>query len=268
MNNGLRKTALAGALAVLIPGTAAAQDSDWEFGLGIYGWFPDIDGTTSFPVGEDQDFTIPIGDVIDKLDFTFQGNFDARKGRWGLFTDVIYLDLGDQKENLREGLIGGAEIPADVTVDVGVDIKSLLWTTSAYYRFVDNGGTSVDGMAGVRYTDLEQRLDWTVSGNINNNPLPGRTGSAEVGDDLWDFIVGVRGQWAFGAGERWFVPWYGDMGTGDSDFTWQVAGGIGYAFDWGQVAAVWRVLDYDLPTEAAIGNLEFSGPAVGLSFRW
>ena len=268
MNNGLRKTALAGALAALIPGTATAQDSDWEFGLGIYGWFPDIDGTTSFPVGEDQDFTIPIGDVIDKLDFTFQGNFDARKGRWGLFTDVIYLDLGDQKENLREGLIGDAEIPADVTVDVGVDIKSLLWTTSAYYRFVDDGGTSVDGMAGVRYTDLEQSLGWTVSGNINNNPLPGRTGSAEVGDDLWDFIVGDRGQGAFGAGERWFVPWYGDMGTGDSDFTWQGYAGIGHQWRWGSLVLGYRYLDFDQGDDSEVRGLTMAGAELGVSFRF
>lgn len=268
MTNRLRNTTLASALVALIPATAAAQDSEWEFGLGIYGWFPDISGTTSFPVGEDRDILIPIDDVLDNLDFTFQGNFDARKGRWGIFTDVIYLDLGDQNENTREGTVGDMELPVDVTLGVGIDVKSLLWTTSAYYRVVDQGGTTLDVMAGVRYTDVEQNLGWTVTGNINNNPLPGRMGTAEVGEDLWDLIVGARGKWAFGTEERWFVPWYGDIGTGDSDFTWQVAAGVGYAFNWGEVAAVWRVLDYDLPTDAAIGDLEFSGPSVGVAFRW
>ena len=268
MKSSMRKTALAGALAVIFPGIAAAQDSEWEFGLGVYGWFPDISGTTSFPIGEDEDFTVPIDDILDKLDFTFQGNFDARKGQWGVFTDFIYLDLGDQKQNVREGTIGGSQIPADVTLDAGVDIKSLVWTTSAYYRFVEQEGTTVDAMAGVRYTDMEQSLGWTVSGNIANNPLPGRTGSAKVSEDLWDFIVALRGHWALGDEGRWFVPWYGDIGTGDSDFTWQAAAGVGYAFDWGEVIGVWRVLDYDLPSDKAIGELEFSGPAIGLAFRW
>jgi hypothetical protein len=262
-------TALTVGMASLVAaGPACAQDNEWEFGLGIYGWFPDISGRTSFPIGEDQDINVEIGDILDNLDFTFQGNFDARKGRWGLFTDAIYLDLGATQQNLREGTIGGSQIPTDLGLDVGVDVKSLLWTTSAYYRFVDQGGTTVDGMAGVRYTDVEQSLGWTVTGNIANNPLPGREGSAKVSQDFWDFIVGVRGKWAFGSEGRWYVPWYGDIGTGDSDFTWQAAAGVGYAFDWGEVAAVWRVLDYDLPTDSAIGDLEFSGPAVGIAFRW
>jgi hypothetical protein len=37
----------------------------------------------------------------------------------------------------------------------------------------------------------------------------------------------VKGRFALD--EHWFVPYYADLGTGESDLTWQIAGGIGCA---------------------------------------
>ena len=31
--------------------------------------------------------------------------------------------------------------------------------------------------------------------------------------------------------EKWYLPLYDDIGTGDSDLTWQLGAGIGYRFD-------------------------------------
>jgi hypothetical protein len=268
MAQQFRSPALALALsAVLAPVGAFAQDSGWEFGVSIYGWFPDIKGTTRFPI-DDNDFEVPISDIVDKLDFTLQGNFDARKGRWGLFTDLIYLDLGDQRSYTGEDTIGDVEIPVDSTVGVGLDVKNLIWTTLGYYRIGDAEQATLDLMGGVRYADMEQSIGWSVDGDLGDLPLPGRDGSAKVSRDYLDFVVGFRGRVNFGSDQRWFVPYYGDMGTGDSDFTWQAVLGIGYAFDWGEIAAAWRILDYNLPSDAAIRDLQMNGPAVGVAFRW
>ena len=57
-------------------------------------------------------------------------------------------------------------------------------------------------------------------------------------------------------------------GAGDSDFTWQAAAGLGDAFNWGEIVGVWRVLDYELDSGSAIAEMEFSGPAIGATFRW
>ena len=72
----------------------------------------------------------------------------------------------------------------------------------------------------------------------------------------------------FGANREWFVPYYLDVGTGQSELTWQAIGGIGYAFKWGQVIAAWRYLDYKFKSDSAIQSLNFSGPAVGVAFNW
>lgn len=244
------------------------QNGDWEFGASIYGWFPDISGRTAIALGGGADFEVEVGDILDNLQFTLQGSFDARKGRWGLYTDVIYMDLGRTESIVREGEVSRANLPADVSAAVGFDLKSLIWSTAGYYRMIDEPGRSFDVLMGLRYSDIEQSLDWTFSGNIEQLPIPGRQGRVAISADLLDVIIGIRGQFAFGGNHAWFIPLYVDLGTGDSDFTWQAVTGLGYSFRWGQIAAVWRQLDYDLSSGKPISELQFSGPAAGVVFRW
>lgn len=61
--------------------------------------------------------------------------------------------------------------------------------------------------------------------------------------DLWDGILGVKGRLALN--DRWFLPFYADVGTGDTDLTWQAFGSVGYEFDWGEVSLTYRHLEYD-----------------------
>jgi hypothetical protein len=42
------------------------------------------------------------------------------------------------------------------------------------------------------------------------------------------------------------VPYYLDVGTGESDFTWQAMTGLGYSWKSVDVNAAWRYLDYDV----------------------
>lgn len=255
--------------AFLLPAAVRADDGDsWVFGAGIYGWLPDISGRTSFPDGSGGDFTVSVGDILDNLEFTFQGMFDARKGNWGLFTDVVYLDLGKSEQAFREGTIGGTPIPADVTASVRFDMKSLIWTAAGYYRMLDREGAFFDVLAGLRYADIEQSLSWSLTGNIGQLPLPGREGGATLAPDFWDFVIGLRGRGVLGQNGTWFIPYYADIGTGDSDLTAQAFAGIGYAFSWGEVVAVWRYLEYDPPSDTPIQEIDFSGPLVGVAFRW
>ena len=80
--------------------------------------------------------------------------------------------------------------------------------------------------------------------------------------------AGTEGQAFLGSGQRWFLPWYLDAGTGDSDFTWQAMAGVGYQFDWGATVLSWRHLDYEFESDATFENLSFSGVLLGVTFRW
>ena len=270
MNNKLKRTMGIFSLSAALFSNVVYADTneDWNYGVSVYGWFPDMSGTTSFPDDGGGDFTIPIGDILDNLSFTFQGAFDARKGQWGLFSDVIYMDLSKKNNVISEGTIGGNDLPYDVKAHVGFGMKSWIWTSAVYYRALDTQKKSFDFLGGVRYLDISQSLNWNLSGNVGEIPIPGREGSAKVGATYWDAIIGMRGRVAFGQDNSWFLPYYLDIGTGNSDVTWQAMGGIGYAFKWGELVAAWRYLDYDLPSDKAISDMDFSGPAMGAIFRW
>ena len=246
----------------------ASETESWQFGVSIYGWFPDIDGKTSFtPPGGGSEFEIGIDDILDNLKFTLMGTFDVRKGRWGILTDVIYMDVGDSETGTREATIGRRALPVNASANVDLDLESWVWTLTGYYRALDQPGMTLDVVAGARYLDVEQKVNWDITGNVGPIPVPDRTGAAKADLKNWDAIIGVRGSIAFGAKNAWFVPYYFDVGAGDSDLTWQGVAGLGYAFHWGEVAAVWRYLDYDL-SDKAIKDMSFSGPVIGVTFRW
>ncbi len=261
-------------MATLAPTGAFAQENannsdSWQLGVSIYGWFPDISGQTAFTQpGGGSDFEVDIENIIDNLEFTLMGIVDVRKGRWGLLNDVIYMDVGGSETGTREASIGGIQVPVNANADVNLDIESWIWTIAGYYRALEQKGWTLDVAAGARYLDVKQSVNWNVTGNVGSIPAPGRAGAATVELSNWDFIVGLRGRFAFGSQNTWFVPYYLDLGAGDSDFTWQGIAGLGYAFKWCEVTAVWRHLYYDLPSDKPIKDMAFSGPAIGATFRW
>jgi hypothetical protein len=78
----------------------------------------------------------------------------------------------------------------------------------------------------------------------------------------------MRGRLMLGNQGKAFLLSYLDVGTGESEFTWQGIAGLGYSFHWGEILAAWRYIDYDMKSGSSIQRLSFSGPAIGVAFRW
>jgi hypothetical protein len=192
------------------------------------------------------------------------GNREARKGKWGIWNDLVYASFGASKNGSRDFTIGGS-LPVGVTADLKLDVKSWIWTFAGVYNVAETPDLVADVVFGTRYIDLSNELDWTLSSDVGSVP---RSGSASSGLNNWDAIVGVKGRYMFGDQRRWFVPYYLDVGAGESKFTWQFNAGIGYAFDWGAVVASWRYLDYDFKSSSKVDTMSFNGPLVGVAFRW
>ena len=88
------KLAITAALLIAGAGQAAAAEEDkWEFGLNVYLWGAAIKGTTS----GGGDIDIPFSDIADNLDFAAMLGGEARKGKWSILSDFIYMDLSDKK---------------------------------------------------------------------------------------------------------------------------------------------------------------------------
>lgn len=256
-------------VASLAASPAPARDAadDWQLAATIYGWLPDIGGHSNLPAG-DTSIGVDIGTILDQLKMTAQGSLEIRKGRWGIYTDVVYLDVGETKHGARNVEVGGVPLPAAVSSSVEFDLKSTFWTLAATYQLADSSRASSALLLGARLASLDQQLDWEFTGNFGTIAPPPLTGSGSTSIDQWDVIVGARGQFNLGAGGKWAMPYHVDVGTGDSELTWQAVLGVSYAFGWGDIGVVWRYLDYDLKSGGTFNDLNFNGPAVGAKFRW
>jgi hypothetical protein len=269
----IRKDLLAAALAapmVLMSQAALAQTADaWQFQGIIYAYVPTIGGKTTFPQGAaGSDVTVSPDKIIDSLKGVFMGSLEANNGRWGGFTDLMYLDLGGSKSGTRDFAVGRVELPVGASANASLDIKGTIWTLGGSYRLMTSPSAKMDLLAGARLFDMKQSLNWSLAGNIGPVPLPGRAGNLDTSINNWDAIVGLKGRIALGDEKKWFAPYYVDVGTGNSDLTWQATAGIGYSFHWGEVLAAWRYLDYKFKSGKPIESMNFNGPAIAAVFHW
>lgn len=246
---------------------AQAAPEAWRGSATIYGWVPAVGGSTSFPAtGSGPSIDVSARQVIDALKMAFMGSLEVRRGKWGVATDLVYADFGASKSHSGDFTIDQGQIPVGVDASLGLDIKSWIWSLGAVYSLADIREGTSDLLLGARLLDMDQRLDWSISGTVPGLPPAARSGSATVGIQQWDAVVGVKGRINIGTEGKWFLPYYLDVGSGQSRLTWQVVGGVGYQFSWGSVIAAWRYLDYDFKSGSAVQGLSFNGGAVGVQF--
>jgi hypothetical protein len=256
-------------VAGFLPALSSAQSASvWKYQATIYGYFPSISGSTTFPPpAGGSSATVDIDTIIDNLKFAFMGSFEASNGQWGVLADVIYLDVGGNKAQTQEFSVGGVGLPAGASANVGFDLKGWVSTLVGTYRMEAHPDFTVDVLGGARVLNMRPKLDWALTGNVGSIALPDRAGSRELSESNWDLVVGVKGRVRFSPGRQWFVPYYVDLGTGESKFTWQAIGGVGYTFGWGDLVAAYRHTDYRMKSDQALQDLTFSGPTIGATFR-
>jgi len=260
-------------LAAGWPLHAGAQTSPdegaWRFRGSLYGYFPSLGGSTSVPADSGgTSINVDGGQIIDSLKFTLMGSLDANNGRWGVFTDFIYLNFGGTKERSRDFTIGNIGLPAGTDARLDWQLEGVAWTMAGQYRLVSDPALTLDALGGLRWFNLKHDLSWNINGNIGPIAPSGRSGSSSAKLSNWDMVVGVKGRYALSGDGHWVLPFYLDVGTGESDLTWQAATGITYSFSWGELSALWRYLAYEMKSGKTINDINFNGPMVGATFRW
>jgi hypothetical protein len=235
--------------------SSASQDQ-WQFSGAIYLWGAGMGGTTIG--GSEVEFS--FSDLLDNLEMAFMGAFAARKNKWSLLADVIYLDLGADKTADLSVPVGPIQVP--VTTSVSLDVESWVLHFAGGYNLYSEGKTRLDLIGGVRYLDLSMDMFLQLQ-----SLGPGQSRTVSESLTAWNGIVGLKGHASLG--ERWFLPYYVDVGGGDSKLTWQATAGIGFRAGrvW-DLALVYRHLEWDLDSTLVIDDINFSGPTLGVIFRW
>ncbi len=160
------------------------------------------------------------------------------------------------------------DFKAHVNVRLSLDLKLWAVTLLGTYALVADPDFKLDAMAGTRLLDVRPSVDYSLTGNLGSIALPDHSGRREVKEQNWDILVGLKGRASFGSDGAWFVPYYVDLGTGESRLTYQLSAGVGYTFGWGDVVASWRYLDYRFKAGKPIEELNFNGPQLAAVFRW
>ena len=170
-----------------------------------YFWYANMSGESA----SGGDIQIDDNDLIDALDLGFMTTLGAKKDKWGFLVDVIYLDVSD---NTNESIDG-------VGVNLNAELAGWIVTPAVGYEVYRADNTNVNILAGARYLNLSTDIDFR-----NADPTSaGFRGSVSDSGSNWDAIIGVKGD--LFVTDRFFIPYYADIGAGNSQFTWQIMGG-------------------------------------------
>jgi opacity protein-like surface antigen len=247
-------TVLLFVLFSLLPQPVQAADEtpgDWQFSGDFYMWAPAIKGKTA----QGGDIDISFNDIIDNLDLTFMAGMAARKGKFTLLVDVIYMDLEDSSDYTLTNRLSITNL----------DMTAWVVTPAAAYNVLDTDRIEINVLAGARYLYLKTDVDLVREGLLETRRFS-PSGSGHV----WDGIVGARGN--VNLNERWHLPFHFDVGTGDTDLSWQAFGGIEYSFSRINLVAGYRHLEWDFDDDDTGGDLfedlYISGPVLGLRYNF
>ena len=259
-------------LTVSAQAQSAAPTAPWSFSITPYLWMPSIDGTLKYgvpPGGGGPSVEVAPDNYLDSLEAALMISGEVRKGRWLVFTDFIYLDFSGEDSKVESINFGGSAVSSSANASTSSSLRGVVWTLGAGYAALTGRPVALDVFGGLRYAGLEASTDWqiatTVTGPGAGQTFP-RVGSVSERMDLWNGIIGVKGHVWLGS-SNWSIPYYLDVGAG-SGLTWQGMLGIAYSFSWIDVSLVYRHLYFDQGSDKLIQDMSFSGPALGVTFRF
>jgi len=266
-------------------GAAIAQDDSggWQFSLTPYLWLPTIDGRLNYSAppggGGAPDIEVGPTEWLDLLNIGALISGTAKKGRYSVYSDFVYLSLTSKNDGRVVSVddnitVPGVPVPIPVSATLNAntrtDLDGLVWMIAGGFSLQESESSSLDVIAGVRYFSTDVTTSWDLTVDITT---PGGTvvlpaqGSIASDVDIWDGIIGVRGYSKIGSG-KWSVPYYVDVGAGDSDLTWNAMLGLSREYGWGDLVIAYRHLDYDQDANGLLQNFSFSGPGIGARFNF
>ena len=235
------------------PAQTIETESGWEISIAqFYGWIAGIDGDIatfgSAPVAVDVtplDLIENIDTLISSLDFAIIGAGEIRKGDFGVFADIYYLDISTDEAT-----------PGPLFSSIEVGTEMLIFTALGSYRVFKNETAQLDALAGLRVWSIDVDLDFTAG------ILPAR--SFSDGDTWVDPVGGVKGS-AYLSEHAYVTGWAMIGGFGvSSDFMWDVFGGVGYEVkDWLSLVAGFRATGVDYQEGDFLYDITQYGPLIG-----
>ena len=235
---------------------SSASSNSWKNQFALYGWaaIPSADITLDIPNSNEK----VESDISDKIDGVFMGSYRGYNEQYSVMLDAIYLGLSD--DSSKNLFVSRPNLP-NVTLSAKTSLDAFLGAGYVGYNVVNSDSIRLDLIAGVRYASLDV-------GVVLGAKALGKYASLDISKkiDFLDAVIGVDG--AYNINAEWYIPYHLDIGTGDSDMTLRASTGIGYKFDWIDLLLTYRHIKYDFKDELVMKDISFSGPLIGVVFRF
>ena len=242
-------------VCLLLAGHAWAQsakDDQWSVSITPYCWLAKLEGrTATLPPLPSLDVNLNAGDILENLDMAFMAVIEVRKGRWGVFGDVVYSRLSTDGDAPHGILFSKIEM----------ETTNLIVTGGGSFRAISKPGGFLDIIAGGRYWSIDTELE--LKGRLLRNR------SQHHYENWVDPFVGIKGRVELGRGV-FLSGWSSIGGFGAaSRFSYDVYGGLGYAFNKTVAATLgYRALYVDYEHNDFLYDVTQRGPIMGLSFHF
>jgi hypothetical protein len=250
---GAIAAALAGLTLAASPSAAQSPQratDGWVVTLSPYLWFAGLGGEVTGAHGGGS-FNADFGDIFGTMKFSFMGLAEARRGRFSIILDTLYLNLEQ-----------GVPVPGLGAYSGGsARTQSAQVSAIALYSVVDEGAGRIDLGGGIRgwWIDTELRLDAGL--------LPAQTQSSSTS---WvDPVIAARG--IVRLNDRLSLTAYGDVGGFGvgSELTWQVFATLDYQVTPSvSVSGGFRWIHIDYDKGSSDISLDMAGPIIGASIRF
>jgi hypothetical protein len=264
---------------------------DWRFAATVYGWAVNLNGSATAR-GNTVNINASVIDLLQKSNslIGFMGDFEADKGPFGFFVDVVWAQLGIPSSaasyanpiaGVRLSLQANAAVTQSVTIIEAAGLFEVgKWPGS------DQSFTALDAYAGGRFWNMSTQINLDLTGAIGfSDPRLSQfdrtktIGVADSGSLYWaDPMIGLRLRHQFTPSQHAFIK--GDIGgfglSGSSQFSWQVAAVYSYTWQFNGYA-----LAADIGYRALSTNVNFSngannsnldlvihGPLIGLTVKF
>lgn len=228
------------------------QYDGWHFHIAPYVWLAGMDGTVStLPGLPNANIDLDFKDIFEDLDGALMFVAEARKGKWGIFGDIEYVDIESEDPSPAGKLFSS----------ISVNTESFYLTMAGFYRVYESQSTFFDLMAGLRYWSVETEV------SLNSGLLATRSLST---DETWtDPLIGGKFLTSF-SNSPFFMSGHVLLGGFGVESEYFVDANLNIGYKWSETFSTtlgYRHLEIDYEESGFLYDVSQTGPIVGLSWK-
>jgi hypothetical protein len=229
---GVIAGAVAACAVLASPASAQPASDEWRFTIEPYLMAAAMSGTSGVR-GREVEIDMSASDIFSNLEFGAMGVVEARKGNWGVGTDLILMNLGMATDRPAADLdftqsafafYGLRRISDVADATFGIRINGVDGGITFKQESLVPGGTTFSQSKWWTDPIVGVRLHTNSAGRFNAK-LYSEIGGFGVGSDFtWQIFpevsVRVAGRTSLDFGYRWLDVNYAD--DEDAEFTWDM----------------------------------------------